>query len=273
MNKQLMMSRFLAALMALPLIACGNNSTNSNPQPAAVPQPVPMQVSTMQTQCLRAAAQDTWWDMGQYKVQPYQSPAGGFTPQNAFPNGAICGCPANTMPTCSAQGLVCVPMALMNGNVAVWSWSHGQNSGPGFQSNHGFINPYRHYYGGGGGARWGRRGGPERSSGRLPARGGQCPPGYNIDLDGDECVIMHRFSPWVQGGIYGYAYAYTSTTASTGPSPAQAPSSAPFGPNNSCTITSVAQLCDVIPGQGPVNGMICQPLSPGSRKGIWVRQQ
>lgn len=276
MNKQLMMNWLSSTAVLTMLLACGPNSTNSGN--ANVPQAVPMQVTAMQTQCLRSAAHESWWD--QYKVQPYQAPSGGYTPQTAFPNGNICGCPTGTMPTCSAQGLVCVPMSLLNGNVATWYWSYNQNGGPGFQPNPNRFDPYWHPSRGGG------RGGemPER----IPRTGAYCPMGYQRDFDGDECIRMHRFGPEWNGGAYGYAYAYawvatTSTRPMPGgpapmpqpqprPQPQPGAQPAPY-PNNSCQIGTVAQICDVVPGQGPVNGMICQRIATGSLKGIWVRQQ
>lgn len=250
-----------AALMILAVTACGSNSNNSNPQGAAVPQPVPMQVSALQTQCLQAAPHAAWWD--NYQVQPYSTPING---PNAFPNGTICGCPPNTMPTCSAQGLVCVPMNVMNQNVAVWSWSYGQGAPGGFQPNYQFINPYNTWYGGG-------RGYDGDELPPIYPQNGVCPYGTMLDRDGDRCISIqpHRFGPrgpvagpggrpdqddgplrGQRGGMYAYTYTYGYAS-------------------NSCSISSVAQLCDVIPGQPPINGMMCQPLAGGSPKGIWVQ--
>ncbi len=246
----------VSTVLLLSITACNkdnnNNGAGQPPKVAQIPGPTPTYPTV--NQCLyQTAPQGNWWP--EYSVQPYGSPLAGYgQPQfNPFPQGYICGCPMGYMPTCSPQGLLCMPMQYMNRYVITWSWHNGN-----FSPQHRAINPYVRWYRAHYGERdrWGRQPHyrPHPGPRPMPPRYGGHPGGRMVldtdnetDVDDETTNEPTEDQPTQNYGNQGGA---------------------------NCSINSVAQMCQLMPNQPPpvVNGMVCMPLAAGSGQGIWVRQ-
>ena len=267
----------LAVVGSLSITACNKNSgdaaasgTGGNPQIANVPSPTV-------NSCFQNATASSWWQ--RYNVQPY--PMAGYGPQNyagAFSQG-FCGCPTGTMPTCSTQGLLCMPVQHMNMNVATWTWN-GQNGVANygqFDPQYRCENPYS-AYGRYHRQRWGNgECGDQCDHRRDDQCGDQCD--NSRDDHRDDGPVLPPGEHGERGFFYQYGYSYWYGNQPQYPQQypqqpiPQNPQTQTYPNRGTCT-GAVAQLCTpnasipLTPGQ-----MYCQPLQPGnfSGPGIWVR--
>jgi hypothetical protein len=224
------------------LAACGNNSGTNGNQGQAYIANVPTPVTN---QCMRSANVAAWW--GPLQIQPYAMPS------TSTPYGSnFCGCPGGTLPACSPQGMICVPAQNMNYNVAFWSWRSTYEGSWDFHPRFEVRNPYRSE------ARERRDWNDEIAQPEMRREG--CRDrwgGDRRDCDRDHDRDHGRPRP----------------VPAPAPVPYPAPQPYPNDGYGSCSVTSVAQTCNVVPGQ-PVlpGGMVCQPLSNNSPIGVWARR-
>jgi hypothetical protein len=251
----------LALAGVVSITACNKNGGDAaagnggNAQIATVPSPTI-------NGCFQNATTSSWWQ--RYNVQAY--PSSGYGQQGYQTNYAqgFCGCPAGTMPTCSGQGMLCMPVQHLNMNVA--TWSYGQNQ---FNPQYRCANPYRDYAG------YRRRGGGRgiffgyNNADLSPNDDRHTPDDRRPDdgrhSDDDRRPDDDRYPQPDQHQNAGH---YPQQPIPQNPQTQQYPSGGGLCSN------SVAQTCTpnvaipMTPGQ-----MYCQPLQAGnfSGPGIWVR--
>ena len=71
---------------------------------------------------------------GNWRIRPYSRHSRQFHNHHSatyeIPNDGLCDCPLGMMPTCSPQGLMCVPMnSITSAPVVMWAWVSGYSDG------------------------------------------------------------------------------------------------------------------------------------------------